>query len=303
MVLTISLVLGLALAYFGPILLRRLLDRTGRLDTPPMPDAPDPYQIAYLRGGEAEVLRLTLFDLIHRGHLEMHETKRLASSQLRLQRSETAPRDDTLSDIERRLLEFFRISRSPNELNRSDIPDLVRRHCLDQKAALTREHMLIPEAVDQRLSSADFLIAAAGCVLGIALGMVVFDHLGIGVGIAILFLFARKLIKWHMRRSGHMSGLGRKYLASLKEAFADLGPAGAHSAKSPRAFRDDPLLSIGLYGSAVLMGTEFAAFSHMTAFDSGGGFGIDSSFGGDGGGFGGGDGGAGGCGGGCGGGG
>ena len=50
----------------------------------------------------------------------------------------------------------------------------------------------------------------------------------------------------------------------------------------------------------VLMGTEFAAFTHMGAFDGGVGFGVESGFGGDGGGFGG-DGGGGGCGGGCGG--
>ena len=84
MVLTICLIIGVLLAYFGPVLLRRAMDRTGNLDVPPVPESPDPYRIAYLRGGENEVLRLMLFDLVRRGHLEMTETKRLASIDRRL---------------------------------------------------------------------------------------------------------------------------------------------------------------------------------------------------------------------------
>ncbi len=300
MVLTICLVLGLALAFFGPLLLRRALDRTGGLGVPPVPDAPDPYRIAYLRGGDGEVIRLMLFDLVRRGHLEMIETKKFASTERRLCRSETAP-DDELTDVEHRVVGFFATARRPVEIYRSDIPALVRRGADGQKNDLIAARMLIPEAVDRRLSSADYVIAAAGCVIGFALGVVVFDHAAIGIALAVVFVVARRLFKRHMRRTGHMSALGRKYLSALQDAFADMKtPAPAAQGPAGRG-RDDPLLSVGLYGSAVLMGTQFDGFVHMIPADPASGFGMEAGFGGDGGGgFGGGDGG-GGCGGGCGG--
>ncbi len=302
MVLTISLIFGVALAYFGPLLLRRALDRSGSLDVPPVPETPDPYRIAYLRGGENEVIRLMLFDLVRRGHLEVIETKRLALAERRLRRSETAPEDDELTDIERRMVGCFIEARKPVEVYRGEIPALVRRDFGAEKTELARDHMLIPEAVDRRLSGADYAIAGAGCVMGFALGVNALGHAAWGIGLVVLFLLARKLIKRHMRRTGHMSALGRKYLASLQAAFANAKTpvSGAKTASADR-FRDDPLLSVGLYGSAVLMGSDYHAFAHMIPADLTGGIGMETGFAVDGGGgFGGGDGG-GGCGGGCGG--
>ncbi len=284
MVLTICLILGVALAYFGPVLLRRALDRTGGLDIPPVPETPDPYRIAYLRGGEGEVMRLTLFDLVRRGHLEMTETKRLTSTERRIHRSERAPEDNELSDVELYMVGFFANARNPAEIYRSGIHELLRRGSHAEKTDLTREQMLIPEAIDRRLSGADYLIAALGCLFGIALGVFAFDHAGIGVGIAILFLVARKLVKRHMRRTGHMSALGRKYLAAMQDAYADMKSAAPVAQGPAGRGRDDTLLSVGLYGSAALMGTQYAAFVHMVPHDPAGGFGMEASFGGDGGG-------------------
>lgn len=301
MVLTICLTIGVVLAYFGPLLLRRAMDRSGGLAVPPVPESPDPRRIAYLRGGENEVVRLMLYDLVRRGHLEMIETKRLASTDRRLRRSATAPGDDALSDIEARMVGFFADARTPVDIYRSEIPGLVRHDFAAERAELARERMLIPEAVDRRLSSADYAIAAAGCLMGFALGINAFDHAAIGIGLAALFLLARKLVKRHMRRTGHMSALGRKYVAALKQAFADAkAPAPGAATPRPGLGNDDPLLAVGLYGSLALMGTDHAAFAQMIPAHPVGdlGMGMDGGFSGFDGGFGG-DGG--GCGGGCGG--
>ena len=40
-------------------------------DLPPVPDDPDPAQVAWLRGGPKEVLRVVLAGLLQRGHLEL----------------------------------------------------------------------------------------------------------------------------------------------------------------------------------------------------------------------------------------
>src|SRR5262245_38132446 len=45
-------------------------DPTKNLPPLPVPSNPDPYEIAYLRGGENEVTRLIIFNLIQRKYLK-----------------------------------------------------------------------------------------------------------------------------------------------------------------------------------------------------------------------------------------
>jgi uncharacterized protein (TIGR04222 family) len=39
----------------------------------------DPFETAYLRGGESEVLKLALFDLVEQGYLEIRKLRQLFS--------------------------------------------------------------------------------------------------------------------------------------------------------------------------------------------------------------------------------
>ncbi len=48
-----------------------LRDVTVNLPAPLVPTQPDPYEIAYLRGGATQVLHLISFDLIQRGYLKV----------------------------------------------------------------------------------------------------------------------------------------------------------------------------------------------------------------------------------------
>ena len=61
------------------------LDVTRHLPTPPVPDDPEPIAIAYLRGSENAVTRLTILGLLQRGYLEMVETKKLISTKQMIQ--------------------------------------------------------------------------------------------------------------------------------------------------------------------------------------------------------------------------
>lgn len=45
------------------------LDKTSNLPPLPIPKSVNAYQIAFLRGGENELLRIMIFDLIQRGYL------------------------------------------------------------------------------------------------------------------------------------------------------------------------------------------------------------------------------------------
>lgn len=52
----------------------RQADSSRTLSPPLIPDKLDPYEIAFLRGGENEVLRLAILSLIQRGYLRVTET-------------------------------------------------------------------------------------------------------------------------------------------------------------------------------------------------------------------------------------
>ncbi len=54
----------------------RAVDRTGDLGPPEIPAKLDPYEVAYLRGGENEVTRVAIASLIQRGLLRIVEQKK-----------------------------------------------------------------------------------------------------------------------------------------------------------------------------------------------------------------------------------
>src|SRR2546421_11934242 len=70
----------------------------GRLDStgsapPPIPPSPDPYEIAYLRGGENELTRVVIFHLIQRGYLQTTLRK--------IERTLNPPDNSALTELER----------------------------------------------------------------------------------------------------------------------------------------------------------------------------------------------------------
>src|SRR2546421_9539199 len=69
------------------------LDSTAGAPPPPIPANPDPYEIAYLRGGENELVRVLIFHLIQRGYLETIDRK--------IQRTTNPPSDADLTELER----------------------------------------------------------------------------------------------------------------------------------------------------------------------------------------------------------
>lgn len=74
-------------------------DPTIKLPAIAVPSELDPYEIAYLCGGERRVLELAGFGLLQKGYLEIDDD--------RLQRSETSPDLTQLKPIERKILEWF----------------------------------------------------------------------------------------------------------------------------------------------------------------------------------------------------
>ena len=100
-----------------------LIRRADTTDTlPPLtpPADVDPYEMAYLRGGENEAVRLVVFELMQRGYLQIVEEKTgiLAKEKVFVRR-ENHPDPAELSTFARTAFDWFSISRKPRDIFQS----------------------------------------------------------------------------------------------------------------------------------------------------------------------------------------
>src|SRR5262249_16775563 len=83
----------------------RSLDQTKDGDQPKVPSKLDPYEIAYLRGGENEVTRVAIASLIQRGLLKIAEKKSWLKSSKEIDKNRR-PAPHELSPIEARVMKW-----------------------------------------------------------------------------------------------------------------------------------------------------------------------------------------------------
>ena len=91
--------------------------------------ATDPYEVAYLRGGDREVLRLHLFDLVQRGYLEIIENQKWLGTERRLARSRNAPPYEALTGIQQAIVSWFAAPLTAKEIRALHTREPVRSLC------------------------------------------------------------------------------------------------------------------------------------------------------------------------------
>ena len=267
-------------------------DRTGDLEPRPIPSKIDPHEIAFLRGGESELTRLIVFDLLRRGYLRLEDQKRGwfgVKRPQKIEQSPDAPSEDGLTVPESKVYQYFAVPRLPQELFQPG--GLVSRLKFEPlEKALQADELLSPPgrymtAKRVWISQAFVIVTLFGYKLAVALAKgrsnVVFMVLLMFFGLAALGVAC--IVPRLTRR-------GKDYLKQLQLAFADVKDRVAlASEKSPAS---DPalLLAPALFGIMVLSGTPYDYVNTLFKVGASGGAG------GCGGGCGGG-----GCGGGCGG--
>lgn len=271
-------VIGTVIA--GSRWLIRQSDETRHEATPPVPETPDPYLVAWLRGGTNEVARLALFDLLQQGRIEQVEVKRafgLVKKQT-LRRSIGAS-GDGLSPLLNSVWKWLGTEREANTVFKSGLPEAVAPQTeslqvdCERLGLITREEGLH----GQRLIRGAGLLAIA--VLGgykFAVALATGHHnvsflviLGLGGCAAQLFL----------ARTRRLTDLGRRTLKAMQTAFAGIQKdVPADAAADPRL-----LLAMGVFGIIALQGTAHGGFYDLyrkSAASSGGcGAGISSSCG------------------------
>lgn len=243
-----------------------------------VPENLDPYEIAYLRGGEGEVANTIIFTLIQRGYLR--QSSEYAN---RIERVGDLPREGFLSAQEYAVLEWFSSPRTGKEIFRptGGLKQQLAGHFQEYRQRLMYAGLLYSEGKRQLtwklwLCGA-FLIAALGAYkLYVAVATMhtnVAFLIIMGVIGLVVLAFACRLPRQTRR--------GRNYLQRLQFAFSSLrNPADNFNAAPDSSY----ILAVGLFGAGagILASTPYGYYQEMhrsTMMASTGG----SSYSGDGG--------------------
>jgi uncharacterized protein (TIGR04222 family) len=302
----IFLVLFAGLTFISVVvfyLVKSSIDWTAKMPTPKIPHEIDPFEIAYLRGGENEIIRSIIFSLTKKGFLEIINV----GKESYVQQTKSQPNWTTLSQIEREALTFFQVKRETKHLFRDNgLTRIVEKFDAVCEAKAKQANFLMPHDVIVKTRQLATLFAAAIGLLGFYKLLAAFIHGRSNVIILIIGILATWLVFYLMSKTKRLSALGENYVAQLQTAFDRLRNVKVSSPDNNQLVMngiDPTILAVGLFGTSVLVGSGYndyeTAFKRSTATSScGSGCGSSCSSGGDGG-SGCGGGGCGGCGGGC----
>ncbi len=240
-------------------------------DLPAVPSPADPYELAWLRGGAPEAVRLAVFDLIQSGNLESSRTgRRRETSLVATPISEPA----ALAPLARTVLRACATPRKPVDLMRGALAEGVDVACAHWRLAHEEAGLLVSS--HQRAQGWWLVVGCVLVLVGITVARVdhAFAHGHSNVGFLIaLTIVAMVLVPWLGRPAARLTARGISHLQRLRAALAPSPvpvrrprPAAAPatvgegssdvpaSAWSPLAAAS--LLPIALYGMDALSASE-----------------------------------------------
>jgi uncharacterized protein (TIGR04222 family) len=244
----------------GAAVWSRRFDATRSLPDLPVVAMPNPYELAYLRGGAFEAVRLAIFCLVERGYLVTQEEKRLlglGQTRYYIQQAPAAPDSGRLFALEREVFNFFterqQASRIWGPLLRAD----VERSCASLESALEKQQLL--HGAGPRQSCVAVAAAASALLAGLG-GYKLVAALAKGrtnVEFLVLMGIAGVVLVWVVCRPGRVTHRGRRYVQQLRLVHKHLS--------EPAAARTSAMswLAMGLFGAAVLEGTAYGRIHDM----------------------------------------
>lgn len=254
--------------------------------------APDPYELAYLRGGASEVVNAAVWMMIHKGYLILTESPGQPSVR-ELRRSDLQSAQGALKDLERSILRYFNHPRAESEIFGSKLTAHIEVFTNGYQRRLV-EQRLVYSAEVKRLAFVVWCVAAV-TVTVIALYKLNVAHIkgyAKTSGLKLELLFAHGLLAGMCFILPHRTPLGDAYLKRLRLVSESLRRQVTQG-RWQEVQSSFPLL-VGVYGAGTLscvLGSAYVPLFKLRTVSSGS---SDSSCGS--GGCGGGDGGCGGCG-------
>ena len=230
---------------------------------PLVPASPDPYEMAYLRGGDVEVAKLTLIELARRGYVQEKQTgsRRSKAVHLRQKKSHPDPANlpapqkaifEIVSEDDKPLRQLMRTGRfraAIGEIKSSFLPRLEREGLI--AAAARRAKVLF--------ISIALILGLGGYKLVVAL-----ETGKLNVGFLASFAVVATVALLAIAGS-RLTARGRKYFRNAQEVYRSetsdvvLDPSSAET--------NDMLLHVGLFGAPILFGTAASGYATMLGLD------------------------------------
>jgi uncharacterized protein (TIGR04222 family) len=203
----------------------------------------DPFQIAFLRGGENEAIRIASISLVDRGLLRIIDASSKAPKL-----ETTYPRDINLGKtrIERALLKLYRVGQESS----AAFSDPECKHSCGSYQELLGEHRLVRNAeITQERAIPIGLIALL--LLGVA-GLKIYialerdrENIAFLIILAVVLVYVLVLLIWR-----HRTGLGDRMLSDLKTLFQSLYMR--RESLRPRMQTTDAALLAAVFGLSAL---------------------------------------------------
>jgi uncharacterized protein (TIGR04222 family) len=238
-----------AIAIAALIVVRWVGDPSRGKAPPPLPEEMDPRELAWLRGGLEELVRLSGLELIQRGYIRYRESGDLICSA-------DPPRKRHLSRGLRAMLDLVKDQPTAKELM-SKTKQLFAEEDQELAQRAEAEGYLLPASASKLIGTLGGLLAFGLFLLGVVKVIYALNHGRYNVWYLILLTIAATCLCSWLGNVPRLSARGRADLAQAQAALGDLrgrAPSLVDSA--------DPLLILaaGAYGLGILDSTSYAGY-------------------------------------------
>jgi len=272
---------GLLLAIFCWLAYRnrKKVDESQSLPRLPVPENPNPYEVAYLRGGDAEVARLITVELFQRGILV--ETPKRVMRIPKLQLAENVnlqALDPNLASV----AASFRSPRSPLDKNVIRIQSVLGKQLEQWKKWVSDERLVFESSHREQVLRFAIGLAAVFEIVGIYKLIVAITHGHMNVGFLFFLLLIGLFAILATSRLPRFTQRGKRYLEDLQAAYSSyknsVVPKPEVYEPQPQAAAWDPLvvgsyampvMAMGLFGATALQSSYYSTLrSHYMSTQS-----------------------------------
>jgi uncharacterized protein (TIGR04222 family) len=236
------------------------LDWTSKLPIPLVPQNPNPFELAFLRGGDNEFVRTLIFSLVQKGFLEINSQGKKSFIKLTV----SQPNWTTLSPLERSVLPCFQTSRETTELfAKEGLTEILKPYTLTYDQQLARLNFITPTDVATKTRLISLLAWGGTSLLGIYKLCGAILHGRKNFGFLIFFVIVSTVIFYVLSKTSRLSLLGKKYVNQIQQAFENLKTTVQRNISTDNNENyglntvDPFLLSVGVFGVGALSGTLY----------------------------------------------
>lgn len=238
-----------AILYVRYLLPKRIIRKEDE-DRPKIPSRPDPYEIAYLRKGENELLSMVIFNLVRRGYLSLK--KEPTQTLVIKNKADSMLLTAMEKDIYERLESEASLETFAKEVYRDSY---FRTHTESMDISLKEQGLLwsVFESEDFRIGKMKVIVVLIAVTLyKIAAAL---SHGHSNIVLLIIMTIIASAILMRMQVNKMPSAKGYRLLQQMKQAFKPMH--GDQLLKQPPYMEQ---LMLGIYGFGLLAGSEYTGF-------------------------------------------